>query len=191
MRKRLTMMVTLVASLTGASTAFAQVDTRAVPRQGMLGVGFTLSAAVPTDETLDTGSQIGFSADTYLSRRVSIRGLVAASWLDVTGHSFSGSASPVTLNGSVVYNWERGRWHPFVTGGVGFHYFRFDDGGLDGNDTKVGVSFGGGTELFLTRRDTIVGEFTYHAMRGQVISPLTRYDPSFWTISGGYKKYFN
>jgi hypothetical protein len=33
-------------------------------------------------------------------------------------------------------------------------------------------------------------EVTYHAIDGPVTSPLTHYNPSFWTIAGGYKKYF-
>jgi opacity protein-like surface antigen len=190
MRKTLALIAPLVLSLALPSAALAQRERGPVPNQGMVGVSFSLSAAIPTDGTLKTGPQMGVSADAYLSRRVSVRGLFAANWMDVTGHSFTGTASPVFGNGSLVYNWEGGRIHPFVTGGVGMYHFRFEDNGIHGSDTRVGLSLGGGAEYFLTRHDTVLGEVTYHAIDGPVTSPLTHYNPSFWTIAGGYKKYF-
>ena len=191
MRKTVAILAMLVACLGSARPAIAQVERGPVPAPGMVGVGFTMSAAVPRDDTLQTGPQLGISADAYLTRRVSVRGLFATSWMDVTRHSFSGSSNPLTFNGSVVYNFEGGAVHPFLTGGMGVYHFRFQNNDLSGSDTKIGGSFGGGAEWFVTRRDTIVGEFTYHAISGPVVTPMTSHNPSFWTIAGGYKKYFN
>jgi hypothetical protein len=191
MRKSFAVLAMLLAALAISQPAMAQVERGPVPAPGMVGVGFNMSAAVPRDDTLQTRPQFGISADAYLSRRVSVRGLFATAWMDVVRHSFTGTSSPMMFNGSVVYNFEGGKLHPFLTGGAGVYHFRFRNNDLSGSDTKFGVSFGGGAEWFVTRRDAITGEVTYHAISGPVVSPMTSHEPSFWTIAGGYKKYFN
>ncbi len=182
--------VFVVATLVAAAPASAQVERGRVPDTGMTGIGFTMSAAIPTDGTLQTGPELAIKGERYVTPRVSVRGLFSGAWMDVTGHSFTGTVRPIKAIGNLVYNWEGGQVHPYVTAGGGLYHFRFTDNGINGSDNKFGVNFGGGLEWFISRRDSITGEVGYHAIPGQVTSPLTHYNPSFWTIAGGYKKYF-
>ena len=98
---------------------------------------------------------------------------------------------PLYFDGNVVYNWERGVWHPYATGGVGAYHFNSDiDPSISGGDTKFGVNLGGGIEYFLTRHATITGEVLYHKV-GEFTSPVTTFgDGSFWSFAIGGKKYF-
>ena len=69
---------------------------------------------------------------------MSLRGQFGAGWWDIVGQRFSGTVKPFYVDGNVVYNWEGGILHPFVTGGIGMYRFRSTEDGLAGSDTKVG-----------------------------------------------------
>lgn len=192
MRRRIATLagVFAIATLVAATPASAQTERGRVPDTGMVGFGLSMSAAIPTDGTLKTGPELAVKAEKYVTPRVSVRGLFSGAWMDVTGHSFTGTVRPVTAAGNLVYNWEGGQVHPYVTAGAGLYHFRFTDNGITGSHNKFGVNLGGGAEVFISRRDSLTGEVIYHAIPGQVTSPLTHYNPSYWTIAGGYKKYF-
>jgi len=163
---------------------------RPVPDAGMVAAGAQLTAAMPVDDSLKNGLQVTGTIDGYLSRRVSVRGAVSGAWMDIFGHSFDGTVNPIAFNGNVVYNWEGGAWHPYVTGGAGLYHYRFSEGLTNSSANKFGVNFGGGAEYFFTRHDTLLGEVLYHHVPGFVDSALTGYQAGFWALSGGYKKYF-
>ena len=191
MRRSLMTLAAMFVALTVAAPAAAQAErVGPVPAPGMVGLGVSLSAALPSDDFLTNGPQLAVSAERYVTRRIAVRGLFAGSWLDVTGHAFTGTVRPVTVTGNAVYNWEGGKLHPYVTGGVGFYRYRFNENALEASANKAGANFGGGLEWFLTRGDTITGEVLFHAVPGPVRSSLTDYDTSFWTLAAGYKKYF-
>jgi hypothetical protein len=63
-------------------------------------------------------------------------------------------------------------------------------GGIDSSDNKFGGDVGAGIEYFLTRRDTLLGEVTFHAIPGTVTSYRSAYEAGYWTLCGGYKRYF-
>jgi len=50
---------------------------------------------------------------------------------------------PLTVDG--IYNWEGGKWHPFVGAGFGVHFLRFtlDVPATDNTDTRLGFNVGG------------------------------------------------
>ena len=52
------------------------------------------------------------------------------------------------LKVDVNYNWEGGRWHPFVGTGVGLYFmqFRFNDEAIGGTETRFGLNTGGGID---------------------------------------------
>jgi hypothetical protein len=162
-----------------------------VPDEGMVAVGAQFTAAMPSEASWKNGVDVTGTLEGYLSRRVSARGSVSGAWLDIFGRGFDGTINPVAFNGNLVYNWEGGKWHPYVTGGVGLYHYRFSEGISSSAANKFGVDFGGGAEYFFTRHDTLLGEALVHAVPGTVTSRLTTYQgPSYWTLSGGYKKYF-
>jgi len=162
----------------------------AVPNEGMGAVGVSVGAALPFESTLKKGFDLAGQAEGYLSRRVSIRGQVSAAWLDITARPFTGTVKPIAFNGNVVYNWEGGAWHPYVTAGLGLYHYTFTENSVTSSDNKFGVDVGGGIEYFFTRHDTLLGEVLVHAIPGTVSSAGANYDAGYWTVSGGYKKYF-
>ena len=118
------------------------------PAEGMWAVGGSAGVAAPTDDSLSTGFDLAGNVEGYLTSRVSVRAQVSGAWWDVVGRGFTGTVSPFVFDGNLVYNWEGGKVHPFVTGGVGaYHYGSHIDHGTDGGDTKFGGDFGGGVEV--------------------------------------------
>jgi opacity protein-like surface antigen len=121
---------------------------------------------------------------------VSIRGQFGAAWWDIVGQRFSGTVKPFYVDGNVVYNWEGGILHPYVTAGIGMYRFRSTENGLEGSDTKAGFNVGGGIEYFFTRRATFTGEALYHKVDSFATPLATFGDGSFWRIAMGMKTYF-
>jgi hypothetical protein len=156
----------------------------------MTAVGFFAGLASPSEISLDNGGLVGVQFEAYFSPRVSVRGQISRAWMDTHGHSFSGTVSPVAFNGNLVYNFEGGAVHPYVTAGIGGYHYAFTESSITSSDSKIGVNLGAGAEYFLTRRDTVFGELLVHAVPGRVESALATYDSQYWTLVGGYKKYF-
>ena len=189
MRNRLGLLgAALIVALATPLPAAAQAR---VPDAGMWGLGFKAGVSMPFDDALSTAFDMGVSLEGYVTPRVSIRGQVAGTWFDIKGRPFGGTVSPMAMTGNLVYNWELGKWHPFATGGLGIYRVRFDENDLNSSDTKLGVDFGGGMEYFFTRRDVLIGEMTVHFIGDdRVDSARSDYESRYWTILGGYKRYF-
>ena len=145
---------------------------------------------MPSDSSLDNGLELAANVETYLTSRVSVRGQFGGSSWDIVGRGFSGNVKPIRLDGNLVYNWEGGAWHPYVTGGLGmYHYGSHITPGLDGGDTKSGINIGGGVEYFFKRRTSFTAEALYHKV-GAFDTPLAVFeDGSFWTVTAGIKAY--
>ena len=161
-----------------------------VPDSNTWAVGGSVGASGPRDPSLQRGLDGAGNIETYLTPRVSIRGQVGASSWDITGRNFNGTIKPLYADGNVVYNWEGGIVHPYVTGGVGiYHYHGSITGAQDRSDTKAGVNVGGGVDVFLNRNAAVTGELTYHKV-GAFTSPVTTFnDGSFWRFGVGAKLY--
>ena len=177
----------MVLSIAVAAPALAQGP---VPNSGMGAIGLSFGAAMPSDDNLENGWFMAASGEWYATPRVSIRGQLGGAFHDVTGGGLDGKVSPMHLTGNVIYNWERGKWHPYAGGGIGWYRFRFGEGDNRPTDDKVGVNLGGGVEYFFTRQDTISGDITFHVVPGEVDSFIWTYKARYWTLSGGYKRYF-
>jgi opacity protein-like surface antigen len=93
------------------------------------------------------------------------------------------------VDGNLVYNWEGGVVHPYVTAGVGLYHYRFDIPRAETTDNKFGADLGGGLEYFLNRRVTLTGELLYHAVSSPVHG-LVDFEPRFWSFGVGLKRYF-
>jgi hypothetical protein len=161
-----------------------------VPDTGMVAIGFTAGISRANDEALTRGVDLGAQVERYFTPRVSIRGKVSSPWFDILGRPFGGTIQPVAFEGNIVHNWERGVWHPFVTGGIGVYRFRFKEPDIDSLDTKLGFNFGGGVEYFFRLHDTVFGEATVRAIPGRTTSLASDYETGYWTLAVGYKKYF-
>src|SRR6188768_1442735 len=109
-----------------------------VPSRGMSAVGISAGFALPAADDLDTGFALAVNYEHYMSRRVSLRGQVGGAWEDIEGHSFQGTVKPMSFTGNVVYNWEGGAIHPYVTGGLGYYRFRYLEASLYSADNHFG-----------------------------------------------------
>jgi hypothetical protein len=164
-----------------------------VPARGMSAFGLSLGAAMPGDDGLTSGLILGVSGETYFSRRVSLRGQLSGAWFGLESNRDDrddDGVRPLAVAGNLVYNWEHGIWHPYATAGLGVYTFRFTEGDVDSHDTTVGFNLGGGIEYFLHRQDTLTAEVLFHPLVGDVHSRFSTYTPWFWSIAGGYKRYF-
>lgn len=178
--------VTMILLATTSVTVSAQ---QRVPDRGQFALGLNIGFAIPTEEVLDSGFTTNINGEYYVTPRLSIRGQFGGAWFSVQDDALDQKVKPMHLTGTAVYNWERGKIHPYAGGGIGWYHFRF--GEEDGStDSKFGVNLGGGLEYFLSRSDTIVGDVTFHIVTGDPTSLIFAYDGKFWTITGGYKKYF-
>ena len=177
----------LVLSLVMAGPALAQTR---VPDKKMVAIGLSFGAALPADTVLEDGMFFAVSGEGYLTPRVSVKGQFGGAFFDVTGNGLDGKVHPWHVTGSLVYNWEHGKWHPYAGGGIGVYRYRFGEGDDRPSDTKVGANLGGGIEYFFSRTDTITGDVTIHIVPGTADSFIFGYKPRYWTLSGGYKKYF-
>jgi hypothetical protein len=196
---RFTLSIVALSVILGAAPASAQRRTRAqraparasMPDAGTWAIGGSLGVSLPADPSLDKGLDVAGTVEGYLTPRVSVRGQLGGAWWDITGRHFTGTVKPLYLDGNLVYNWEGGALHPYVTAGVGMYKYRStESGAVEGADTKAGVNLGGGLEYFFTRDATVTGEALYHKV-GAFNTPLAVFtDGSFWSLSIGLKKYF-
>jgi hypothetical protein len=180
-----------------------------MPDHGTAAIGGSIGAALPAGDGLDNGPQFAATLEGYLRPRVSVRGELGLGWMGRRG--FRNDLRPLSFNVNLVYNWQRGVWHPFITGGLGLYRYTstlFSETLLDptlraalialgldptnpaikDSDNKVGANLGGGIEYFVSRRSTIVGDFRYHWVDN--IVEVTPFDGSFFALSVGLKRYF-
>jgi hypothetical protein len=157
----------------------------------MWAVGGSIGPTAPSDASLDRGVDLVGNAEWYATPRVSIRGQIGGARWDVIGRGFTGRVAPLYVDGNIVYNWEGGVVHPFVTGGVGLYRFGSALGPIpESSDTHLGVDGGGGVEYFVTRTASATAELLYHKVDA-FSSPLTVFGSgSFWSFSAGAKIYF-
>jgi len=185
------MFAVIVAALVAhAVPAHAQRRTP-VPNTGMWAIGGSIGGGSPSDPSLAGGFDVAGNIERYLTPRISIRGQLGGEWSDIVNRGFTGTVSPVFIDGNAVYNWEGGVWHPYVTGGVGVYRYRsFENAAPAAADTSLGVDVGGGIEYFMNRRYTVTGEVLFHDV-GQVATPLTTFNRGrFWTFTAGVKRFF-
>jgi opacity protein-like surface antigen len=157
-----------------------------VPNTGQMAAGGEVGIFLPTDDQVDGSFIAGGFFEYYFTPRLSIRGS-----LSETRPSYSRGNDEeerqFRLGGDVIYNWERGKFHPFAGGGLGIHRLRFFDDGdnIGENDTNVGVSGLGGVEVFLNREWTFKIEGRY-----QWVDDRPAYDPDGFAMTFGIKRYF-
>jgi hypothetical protein len=183
---RLPIVGSLIVALLLVVPGVASAQREGVPAAGQVAAGIEAGALIPTNDGLGISAITNVLYEFYLTPRVSFR--TDFGW---SNPAFSGGAidslrqMPVRFD--VNYNWEGGRWHPFVGTGVGVYFlqFRSGDATVGGTESRFGLNTGGGIEYFLNRTVTIKGEGRYHAVadaRGE--------DPSGIVLTAGLKTYF-
>lgn len=157
-----------------------------VPHEGSTAVGIDVGAFVPTADQLDNSLLLNVLYEYYVTPRVSLRTVFG--WADPEfKRSSIDSLRQLPLRLDVNYNWEGGRWHPFVGTGVGAYFMQFRNNGqsLGQAQTKFGLNSGGGVEYFLNRNVALKAEGRYHA-----IVAASGQEPSGVALTAGLKTYF-
>ena len=158
----------------------------AQPRQGQVALGGDIGLFFPTDEQLDGALTGGGFIEIYPAPRVSVRPSLFLSAPEYE-RADAEHERQTRLGVDVIYNWERGRYHPFVGGGVGAHFLQFTRDGEDigDTDTVLGVAALGGLEVFLNRAWTFKGEGRY-----QWVDDERGFNPDGLALTVGLKRYF-
>jgi hypothetical protein len=166
------------------STVQAQ---RRQPAEGSMAVGGDVGAFIPTDDLFGPSASLEGHADFYLSPRVSVR--FGVNWTDPSfDRESSDSLRQIRIGGDLLYNWERGKWHPFAGAGLAAHLLQRKDNGqsIGDGESKLGGAILGGIEYFTSRTIALKGEARY-----QVVGETRNaFDPSGLALLGGVKAYF-
>jgi hypothetical protein len=176
----------LVLGMCAASPGLVVAQERE-PHAGSTAAGFDVGAFVPNDGEFDSSLLLSALYEYYLTPRLSLR--TEFGWTDPgLERESTDSLRQFPLRLDVNYNWEGGKWHPFVGAGVGAYFLQFKDNGepFGDSETKAGFNLGGGIEYFLTRDLTLKAEGRYHMIN----DTRTGHDPSGLAVTGGLKKYF-
>jgi len=157
------------------------------PHTGSTAVGVDAGVFMPRDGQLDPAPIVNLLLEYYVTPRVSLRtdfGVTNPGFVRESSDSLRQFPLRVDLN----YNWEGGKWHPFVGTGVGAYFIQFRDNGesFGSSETKLGLNLGGGVEYFTGRTVSLKGEARYH-MIGRTAAGE---DPSGLVFTGGLKKYW-
>jgi len=157
-----------------------------VPHTESASVGLDVGAFVPSGDLLDNAPVISGFYEYYVTPRVSLRPSVAWSDANLQG-SGADSLRQVPVRLDLNYNWEGGKWHPFVGTGIGVYFMQLKHNGLSVGDSenKLGLNLGGGVEYFVHRTVSLKGEARYHA-----IQDVLGIDASGLVLSVGLKTYF-
>jgi hypothetical protein len=157
-----------------------------VPHAGSIATGIDVGGFIPTNDGLSNSLLLNVLYEYYLTPRVSVR--TDFGW---TNPAFTAggidSLRQMPLRADINYNWEGGRWHPFVGTGVGLYFlqFRADEVRIGDTETRFGLNTGGGVEYFFNRYVAVKGEGRYHA-----VSNARGEDPSGVALTAGLKTYF-
>lgn len=184
MLKRVLGVLVLGACIVRPGVAVAQ---ERAPHAGSTAVGVDAGIFVPKESEFDNALIINALLEYYLTPRFSLRtnfGLTDPGFAQES----SDSLRQIPLRVDANYNWEGGKWHPFVGAGVGAYFMQVKDNGqaFGESDTEPGFNVGGGVEYFTSRTVSIKGEGRYH-MIGKV---RTGQDPSGFVFTAGLKKYW-
>jgi hypothetical protein len=158
-----------------------------VPAEGSMAAGAEAGFFAPAEDDLDLTPVVGGFFEYYFSPRLSIRPGIAL--LD-TGFDIGDpddSVRQVRFGADLIYNWERGEWHPFAGGGLSIHSLRLKDNGhaFGDSEQQLGVSGLGGVEYFFRRRTSLKFEG-----RVQFVDDAFGFGASGVSGTAGVKWYF-
>jgi opacity protein-like surface antigen len=184
MSKRLLGVLVLVSCIISSGMAWAQ---ERAPHTGSTAVGVDAGVFIPKNTQLDSAPVVNALVEYYLTPRVSLRTMFGLTDPGFARES-TDSLRQVPLRLDVNYNWEGGKWHPFVGAGAGAYFLRFKDNGqaIGDTETKLGFNVGGGLEYFTGRTVSLKGEARYH----MIDDMRSGQDPSGFVVTGGLKKYW-
>lgn len=165
----------------------AQGFAQQVPASGMTAVGIDVGVLFPGDH-LEATPVVNGLLEYYLTPRAGVRGTVGWANPSFEGREKDDTQRQIKLALDLLYNWEYGKVHPFVSGGGGVWFLQEKDNGDNFGDgeTAGGLTFGAGLDYFITRTATVKFEGRYD----WVAVDDGRPDPSGVSLTVGVKKFF-
>lgn len=163
----------------------AQAQTR-VPDSQMVAAGVDAGVLWPGDQ-LEAAPVVNGFIEYYVTPRAGVR--ATAGWANLPfSRNEEDSQRQIKLALDLLYNWEYGKVHPFVTGGGGVWFLQEKDNGNDFGDgeTAGGLTFGAGIDYFIARTAALKLEGRYD----WVAVDDGRPDPSGISLTVGVKKFF-
>src|SRR5215475_4672504 len=130
-----------------------------IPAARSAAIGVDVGAFVPPAPEMNNSLLLNVLYEYYFTPRVSLRTDVGwASPSFNSGGISSLRTIPVRLD--LNYNWEGGRFHPFVGTGAGVYFmqFRIIYQDIATTESKLGFNLGGGVEYFVHRQVSLKGE---------------------------------
>jgi hypothetical protein len=146
----------------GALTASAATTQRrpSSMHDGMWAAGGDLGVANNTgDSDFNADPHLAGYVERYTSDHISWRGMISMDTTEDERFSGRNDVDITAFNGNVLYTWEGGYVHPFVTGGLGLYDY---DPQVGDGDVEVGANAGGGANFFMTRNAAIKLEGLFH-----------------------------
>ena len=169
MNLRLTALLLAAPLLLLSSIAAPAAAASTAPVEGDSAISFNAGLALALDDDFDDLETVLTGTYEYhTTARVSWRGLLGVMSFGADLPGGNATVDTTFLNANVVYNWEGGRVHPFVTGGVGL-YMKDGSSNLpsDFDENVFGVNGGGGIQWFLGARWALKFEGTVHLVSGE------------------------
>lgn len=158
-----------------------------VPHEGSMAAGAEAGFYAPVDDALDATPIVGGFFEYYFTPRVSIRPSLMFLNPGFDIGDPEDSVRHLRFAGDVIYNWEKGEWHPFAGGGLSIHSLRLKDNGHAFGDThnEIGAAGLGGVEYFFKERVSLKFEG-----RVQFVNDAFGFDTSGFSGTVGVKWYF-
>jgi hypothetical protein len=175
--------LTLAALLGAAAPAAAQSR---VPDSQMMALGADVGILFP-GEQLEPGPVVSALWEYYLTPRTGIR--TTLGWANPAfERNEEDSQRQIKLALDLLYNWEYGKVHPFVSGGAGVWFLQEKDNGNNFGESehKGGLTFGAGLDYFVARTAALKFEGRYD----WVAVDDGRPNPSGISLTVGVKKFF-
>ena len=168
--KMTTIICSVMAVMTGALHAQAQPSSpsgrRTTPPAGTWAGGVDAGFVNPLgDDEFDGEPTLDGYLEYFFTPHVSWRGMFAFTAFD--GADVPGLGGDdvdiAALTVNLLYQWEGGIVHPFVTGGVGFYNY---DPEFGDDDLEPGLNGGGGLNVYTADRFAIKFEALFHGTDG-------------------------
>jgi Outer membrane protein beta-barrel domain len=175
----------LVLTVFVLSASFVTAQER-VPHKGSVAAGIDIGTFVPADDAFDPALLVNGLYEYYVTPRVSLRTEVG--WANPGLSRTPVELRQIPLRFDVNYNWEGGKWHPFVGTGLGAYFLQAKSNNepFGTSETKAGFNVGGGIEYFVHRAVTFKGEARYQ----RIASSQFVQNPSGIALTAGLKTYF-
>lgn len=176
-------LILLAALLAAPASSYAQAR---VPDSQSMAAGVDAGMLFPGDD-LEPGPIVNGLWEYYFSPRTGIR--TTLGWANPSfDREDADTQRQIKLALDLLYNWEYGKVHPFVSGGGGVWFLQEKDNGgsIGDSEKKGGLTFGAGIDYFVTRTATVKFEGRYD----WVAVDDGRPDPSGVSLTVGLKKFF-